>query len=175
MPNRKVPTTFVCHWRPRRRNRRQFTVNDAARVACEVTSEGRGTFAQIETRYREVCNFAGRRPQAAGAEAQAVAVMISAENALNRTNGVLEQDYETFLLVNQLLQAALVVFTLLPLGRVLRLLQLAYRRLVPAGSSVGLVEARLQSIQVQQAANTATQVVLRQAANDLSFKIRAGQ
>lgn len=170
MPNRKVPTTWKCRWRPNRKRARQFTVADASRVCCNVVQGNRGTFAAIESHFRRTCGKApARRTQNAAEQALELAATTTANNS-----AVLNEAYNLFILVNQLVDAALLVISLLPVGRVFRALAVVTRRItgVRAGGQ-NLVAQTLDRIIVQQAANDRAFVQFQIAANEARFLRRA--
>lgn len=180
MPNRAERTRFLCRWVPRRRKPRVFDVPDAARVCCDVVRHGRGTFRDIQSHFDRTCNAVSRRSQdereqsaAVASEAQVLQVLAegarggaSTLEANTRLLDVVQNDY---ILFQQLVDAALLAISIIPIGRIAQTFRLITRR-----TSVSQVAGRVATMKAQQAANDNRALQLRQAANDALFRINIG-
>jgi len=151
----RTRATWKCRWVPRRTKKRDYTVNDAARIVCRVVRSGKSK-AQIDKRYAVIC--AGERDDSRAVEdalAQAQALALSNSDAL-------QSAYELFLLINGLLLGLLALPSLL---RRAPLLVIAFRGVARAQTSAA---AQVTVIGRQIAANdsfyTNVTVLLRRLA-----------
>lgn len=149
----------VCIARPNRSRRREFSERDAARIICRVIANG-GTLAEIIAQQRTICGDGRQRRRTA---AQAIAEQ--AQELADANDRTLEG------LAAFLELAATLVGLIRRIGRTPATIPLW------AASTVVRTEinAQLQQIRVQQAANReAMAIIQREAANDAAFALRAG-
>jgi hypothetical protein len=154
-----------CHYRPNRTEPRRFSERDAARIICRVMADG-GTIAGITARWQEMCGDRRPRPKSA-AEAALELAMAN----IDQNNATLTGAYDTFNIINAIINA---LFAVLPLFRLIRGVA-ALARLTRTAERIagpGIVQANLTNITTQQASNAAAYRIIQQAAaNEARFRL----
>lgn len=150
--------------RPNRSKPRHWSMRSVAKVYCHALTRHGGTRAEFEKALLEVCDAAGKEKKTSAA-AQALAV---AEETIVNNEDILQDSYRMFQIVNGLLSLLL---SLVPFARFGNLAA----RIVGRASSLpaNVVEAQLQVIQIQRAANDAALRIVRQAAANEARFVRA--
>lgn len=149
---------------------RRLDEREAGRIMCHVIRHG-GKKAKIESWYRRYCApKAGRPKEDKTAAEEAIQALEDGAAEMFRNNALLDDTTAAYQLVRELISAVLLALSLIPIGRVVRLLS----RLVVRLGGPGLVAGQLERISVQAAANDARAIQMQAAANDLRFQRAVG-
>lgn len=135
-----------------------------AKVYCHALTRHGGTRAEFEKALLEVCDAAGKEKKTSAA-AQALAL---AEETIANNEDILGDSYRMFQIVNGLLSLLL---SLVPFARFGNLVTKIIGRASALPSNV--VQAEMQVIQIQRAANDAALRIIRQAAANEARFVRA--
>lgn len=168
MPNRRIPTTWKCRWRPNRTIPRNFTFRDAARIACKVTRTTEATIELIVAEYHKICPSFVRRPQRAAeavAEAQQVEFQIvrneirSASIALESANVELLETQRVWILLLALLRVIALIGLIVPIARPARISAVALQATIVARNAANAAiyrqNAQVAAVARERAANDA--------------------
>lgn len=155
-PGRKLnrPTTrLFCRWRPRRTLKREFGVQEAARIVCKVMGKGH-PFTEIRSAVREKCpEFIEEEPKG-DAASEALALNV----AMNSLFGN-QRDWDEVLKWLGAINAAI-------------LAALAAMRVVPGAARLATVPAaivlRTLSTRIR---NFEGRIIQRQSQNDAAFEL----
>lgn len=148
-----------------------------AKILCRVVRQG-GSKAEVEAKYQSICGDGQRRRPGSGAEA---ALELAAQTILDN-NAELDDAYTTFKIINALID---VVFQLIPFLRSIKILERFVQlfkyidranRVLQQFKGPNVIQAKMEVIQRQKAANDAVYNIVRQAAaNEARFRKAANE